>query len=170
MRVKNLRPGLSKHGLDLPLVHRPAAADDHPLRGGHGPPFGIAGDPLVAGSVNLDGVIEMEVEKTGNDTTLGTIHRLSERARYARPEFVQIADRIASYIVVALLAVATAVAVYWYIAAPGRAFVITLSVLVVTCPCALALATPAALASAASALRVSATSIAGTPGERRTGF
>ncbi len=109
-------------------------------------------DSLVAGSVNLDGVIRMRVERTGSDTTLGTISRMSERARYARPAFVQLADRIASYIVIAILIVAAGVAGFWYVAAPDRAFVITLSVLVVTCPCALALATPAAFAAAGTRL------------------
>ena len=94
----------------------------------------------------------MQVTQTGSDTTLGTISRLSERARYARPAFVTLADRIASYIVVALLVVASVVAAFWYVAEPARAFVITLSVLVVTCPCALALATPAAFAAAGSRL------------------
>jgi len=111
-----------------------------------------AGDTVVAGSVNLDGIVEMHVETTGTDTTLGTIGRLSERARYARPAFVQLADRIASYIVVAILALAAAVAVSWYLIDAERAFVVTLSVLVVTCPCALALATPAAFAAAGSRL------------------
>jgi Cu2+-exporting ATPase len=97
-------------------------------------------------------MIEMTVTRTGGDTTLGTISRMSERARYARPAFVTLADRIASYIVVALLVVAGAVALFWYFVAPERAFVITLSVLVVTCPCALALATPAAFAAAGSRL------------------
>ena len=110
------------------------------------------GDELAAGSVNLDGMIEMTVTRTGGDTTLGTISRMSEHARYARPSFVTLADRIASYIVVALLVVAAAVATFWYFADADRAFVITLSVLVVTCPCALALATPAAFAAAGSRL------------------
>jgi Cu2+-exporting ATPase len=77
---------------------------------------------------------------------------MSERARYARPAFVQIADRIASYIVIAILLIAVMVAASWYFVMPERAFVITLSVLVVTCPCALALATPAAFATAATRL------------------
>ncbi len=128
------------------------SVDEALLTGEATPQPKAAGDPLSAGSVNLDGMIEMQVTRTGSDTTLGTISRLSERARYARPAFVTLADRVASYIVVALLVIAAAVATTWYFVDPERAFVITLSVLVVTCPCALALATPAAFAAAGSRL------------------
>jgi Cu2+-exporting ATPase len=128
------------------------SVDEALLTGEARPQAKSTGDGVAAGSVNLDGLIEMRVTRTGSDTTLGTISRLSERARYARPAFVTLADRIASYIVVALLMVATLVAVFWYFVAPERAFVITLSVLVVTCPCALALATPAAFAAAGTRL------------------
>ena len=128
------------------------SVDEALLTGEARPQLKSAGDLIAAGSVNLDGLIEMQVTRTGSDTTLGTISRLSERARYTRPAFVTIADRVASYIVIALLGVATVVAAYWYLVAPERAFVITLSVLVVTCPCALALATPAAFAAAGSRL------------------
>lgn len=128
------------------------SVDEALLTGEARPRARVTGDTIAAGSVNLDGLIEMRVTRTGSDTTLGTISRMSERARYTRPAFVMLADRIASYIVVALLVVAAGVAVYWYFVAPERAFVITLSVLVVTCPCALALATPAAFAAAGSRL------------------
>jgi Cu2+-exporting ATPase len=128
------------------------SVDEALLTGEARPQLRVPGDSLVAGSINLDGIIEMRVEKTGPDTTLGTINRLSERARFARPEFVQLADRIASYIVVAILGIATIVATWWYFHAPDQAFVVTLSVLVVTCPCALALATPAAFAAAGTRL------------------
>lgn len=128
------------------------SVDEALLTGEARPQHKTSGDALSAGSVNLDGMIEMVVTKTGSDTTLGTISRMSERARYARPAFVTVADKIASYIVVALLVVAAAVATAWYFIDPDRMFVITLSVLVVTCPCALALATPAAFAAAGSRL------------------
>ncbi|MEM8814777.1 MAG: heavy metal translocating P-type ATPase [Pseudomonadota bacterium] len=134
------------------LVEGTTSVDEALLTGESRPLRKTAGDSLLAGSVNLDRQILLEVGSTGVDTTLGTISRLSERARYTRPAFVRVADRVASYIVVAILVVATLVAVGWGIAAPERAFEITLSVLVVTCPCALALATPAAFAAAGSRL------------------
>ena len=134
------------------IVSGVTSVDEALLTGEADPQHRSTGDSLAAGSVNLDGLIEMRVVSTGNDTTLGAISRMSERARFTRPAFVNLADRIASYIVLALLVIATAVALFWYFVAPEKAFVITLSVLVVTCPCALALATPAAFATAGSRL------------------
>ena len=137
---------------DGSIIDGRTSVDESMLTGESRPQPKTVGDPVMAGSVNIDGIVKMRVDVTGTDTTLGTIGRLSERARYARPAFVQLADRVASYIVVAILVVATAVATGWYLADPGRAFVITLSVLVVTCPCALALATPTAFAAAGGRL------------------
>ncbi len=146
-----VRPGESIPA-DGVLVDGNTSVDEALLTGEATPKAKAPGDELVAGSINLDGVMRMRVETTGADTTLGTISRLSERARYARPAYVQLADRVASYIVIAILVVAAVVGTYWAFAAPDRAFVITLSVLVVTCPCALALATPAAFAAAGTRL------------------
>ena len=87
------------------------SVDEALLTGEPRPQAKAVGDELSAGSVNLDGMIEMTVTQTGSDTTLGTISRLSERARYARPAYVQLADRVASYIVVAILVVAGAILV-----------------------------------------------------------
>ncbi len=157
--VSQLREGdrlLIRAGEHIPadgvLAAGVTSVDESLLTGEARPQSKTAGDELSAGSVNVDGKIEMTVTTTGSDTTLGTISRLSERARYARPAFVTLADKVASYIVVALLVVAAGVATFWYFVDTDRAFVITLSVLVVTCPCALALATPAAFAAAGSRL------------------
>jgi len=146
-----IRPGESIPA-DGVVVDGETSVDEALLTGEAQPVAKAIGGELAAGSVNIDGVVEMRVSATGNDTTLGTISRMSERARYARPAFVQLADRIASYIVIAILFVAVLVAAAWAVHAPERAFVITLSVLVVTCPCALALATPAAFAAAGTRL------------------
>ena len=134
------------------LIEGRTNVDEALLSGESHPQAKIPGDRLLAGSINLHRQVLLSVSSTGVDTTLGTIGRLSERARYARPQFVRVADRVASYIVVAILAIAAITALGWGYLAPERAFEITLSVLVVTCPCALALATPAAFAAAGSRL------------------
>ena len=134
------------------IVAGRTSVDESLLTGESAPQSRDAGSHVAAGSVNLRDPVDIRVTRTGNDTALGAIGRLSQAARYLRPSFVTTADRIASYLVIALLVVAAAVAGYWYINDPERAFVITLSVLVVTCPCALALATPAAFAAAGTRL------------------
>ena len=147
---------LVKPGESIPadgqITDGSTSVDEALLTGEATPKSRSIGEEVVAGSMNLDGVIRVRVERTGNDTTLGTISRLSERARYARPSYVKVADRVASYIVVAILIIAAVVGTYWLLVDPDQAFVITLSVLVVTCPCALALATPAAFAAAGTRL------------------
>lgn len=149
--VVHIRAGESVPA-DGTVVAGSTSVDEALLSGEASPQAKSCGDDLAAGTINLDGMIRMRVLRTGSHTTLGAIGRLSERARFARPAFVRLADRIASYLVIGLLGVASLVALYWYLVSPERAFVITLSVLVVTCPCALALATPAAFAAASNRL------------------
>ena len=75
------------------LASGSTSVDEALLTGEARPQVKGVGDELSAGSVNLDNMIEMTVTTTGGDTTLGTISRLSERARYARPAFVTLADQ-----------------------------------------------------------------------------
>jgi P-type Cu2+ transporter len=110
------------------------------------------GSTVIAGSVNIDSPLHIQVEKVGIDTVLSHILRLLERAQSEKPYITQVADRIASVFVLGVLVLATAVAAYWWRVAPELWLEITLSVLVVTCPCALSLATPAALTAATGAL------------------
>ncbi len=107
---------------------------------------------LVGGTVNIESPLIMRIEKVGQDTVLSAITRLLDRAQTEKPSVQRLADKVAGWFVAALLLLATAVAVYWYQVDPAHAFPITLSVLVVTCPCALSLATPVALTAATGAL------------------
>jgi len=126
--------------------------DESLLNGESAPRVCRPGDSLIAGSLNLNGVIEVLVARVGQDTTLAAISRLLDRAHATRPAAVAVADRIAAWFVGGILLVAVAVGVYWWHFDPQRAFPTVLAVLVVTCPCALSLATPAALAAATTQL------------------
>jgi Cu2+-exporting ATPase len=110
------------------------------------------GDALVGGSVNVESPLVLIVEKVGEETLVSAIVRLLDRAQTEKPRIAQLADHVAGWFVGVLLIVATLVAVYWAVQAPEHAFAITLSVLVVTCPCALSLATPTAVTAASGAL------------------
>ncbi|MBS1144671.1 MAG: heavy metal translocating P-type ATPase [Proteobacteria bacterium] len=110
------------------------------------------GDAVTGGSINAESPLVVQVEEVGEGTRLSAIIQLMERAAAEKPKIVELADRIASYFVAALLAVAILVAVGWYFVDPSKALWITVSVLVVTCPCALSLATPIALTVSAGAL------------------
>ena len=110
------------------------------------------GDMVIGGTINLEAPLVVELTLVGKDTRLSTIVRLLERAKQEKPGITQLANRVSSYFVFAVLIIAAVVAAYWSIILPANAFWITLSVLVVTCPCALSLATPAALTAATGSL------------------
>jgi Cu2+-exporting ATPase len=103
------------------------------------------GSRVMGGSISVAAPFIVRVERVGADTVLAAIGRLVERAMTERHRLVELADRYAHWFVLGVLLVATAVAVAWALLAPERALWIAVSVLVVTCPCALSLATPVAL-------------------------
>lgn len=112
-----------------------------------------AGDTIYAGTVNTEAALEARVLGSYRDSRLAALQRSVEEAQGEKPRLARLADRIASWFVAAILLVTGATALAWSQAAPEQALWVSLSVLVISCPCALALATPAALTSAASALR-----------------
>ncbi len=129
-----------------------SSVDEALLTGESLPQARRAGEELVGGTVNIESPLIMRVDKVGADTVLSAIVRLLDRAQTEKPVIAQLADRVAAWFVAALLVLAVAVAWYWWQVDPSRAFAIVLSVLVVTCPCALSLATPVALTAATGAL------------------
>ena len=103
------------------------------------------GDRLIGGSANLADPMVMEVERIGADTVLSSIVRLMQQAATERPAIAANAERITGWFVAATLAIAAAAAAAWWFVEPAQALWVAVSILVVTCPCALSLATPVAL-------------------------
>jgi Cu2+-exporting ATPase len=111
------------------------------------------GEALIGGSVNVDSPLVMCIEKVGVDTVLSAIVRLLDRAQGEKPQLALLADRIAGGFIAVLLVVAAVVfSAWWSLSDFDTALRITLSVLVVTCPCALSLATPTAIVAATGTL------------------
>jgi Cu2+-exporting ATPase len=113
-----------------------------------------AGRQVYAGSINLDGALTIRVNAAGEDTFLDDIDRLLEKAVHARSRYVKLSDRIAGYYAPVVHAAAALTFIGWMLAGQSghMAVVTAITVLIITCPCALALAIPAVQVVAASAL------------------
>ena len=112
------------------------------------------GAAVYAGAVNLSGAIEVEVATAGAGTLLGEIERLLENATSAKSRYVRLADRASRYYAPVVHVAALISALGWLAAGASAhdALVVAISVLIVTCPCAVALAVPATQVVAAGAL------------------
>ncbi len=130
-----------------------SAVREDTFNGEHLPRPVVDGDIIYAGTINLEHALEAQVLGSYRDSRLAALQRSVETAQTEKPRLAKLADRLASWFVLGILLVTAVTAWIWSQIAPEQALWITLSVLVISCPCALALATPAALTSAASALR-----------------
>ena len=114
-----------------------------------------AGDPVYAGTLNRGPGFEMRTTATFDRSRIAGIAELADKAQSEKPRTAQIADRIAQYFVPGVLVLAALTWLVWHFVDPTRAFVAALTVLVVSCPCALSLATPATFTAAMTRLRQS---------------
>ncbi|TDX28109.1 Cu2+-exporting ATPase [Modicisalibacter xianhensis] len=139
-----VRPG---HGVpaDGVIVAGHSSLDESMLTGEPLPVTREVGDSVTGGSLNVESVLEIEVTRAGRDARAAGILELTDRAFASRPRIAEQASRMAHHFVLRLLIVTLGVIVAWSFIDPTRVLWVTLSVLVVTCPCALALATPTAL-------------------------
>jgi Cu2+-exporting ATPase len=135
------------------IISGHSSVDESIITGEFVPVSKSTGSQVISGSLNVESPIDMEVTATGQDTQLSTIMNLLDRAATEKPKIAQMADLIAQYFVAAVLIMSVVVFTTWYFIDSDKAFWITLSVLVATCPCALSLATPTALTTATGALR-----------------
>jgi len=147
---------LIKAGETIPadgiLVKGSTSVDESMMTGEHQPVRKYIDHNVYAGTVNHDGIIEIKINKLGQNTLLNQIIRLQHNALTKRPRLVEITDKVAQWFVAVLLVFASITAIGWYQVDPDVAFWITISVLVATCPCALSLAIPTALTCAVATL------------------
>jgi Cu2+-exporting ATPase len=110
------------------------------------------GDYIVGGAQNDSQPFEMLVTALPEDSQIGLIDRLMNRAMSEKPKLAQQADKLARWFVARILVLSVLVFIGWYIVDPSQAIWATVAVLVATCPCALSLATPIALTVATNRL------------------
>ena len=110
------------------------------------------GDAVVGGSINLAAPVVVQLQRIGEGTRYQQIVELLQHALTQRPGVMRTVDRLAGPFLWGVLLLAALAAAVWSVIDPSRAVWVAVSVLIVTCPCALSLATPAALLSAAGGL------------------
>jgi len=113
------------------------------------PIYKTIGDEVIAGTLNTTGVIEVEVLKQANDTTLSKIISLLSTAQSKKLPISRFADKVANIFVPAVIVFSILTFIVWYfvVGDPLGAILASISVLIISCPCALGLATPIAIVS-----------------------
>lgn len=134
------------------LIEGTTEAGEALLTGESSPVHKAIGASVVAGSMNLGAPVTMLVQQAGDRTRYAAIVDLMREAATLRPASARWADRWAAPFLWTVLILAAGAAAAWSMIDPPRAVWVAVSVLIVTCPCALSLATPAALLSASGAL------------------
>jgi len=137
---------------DGELIDGSTQIDEALLSGESRPVERRVGESVVGGTVNVGVPVLVRLSCVGEGTRYRQIVDLVQRALAERPQMLRTADRWAGPFLWGVLVMAALAAAAWSVIDPSRALWVAVSVLIVTCPCALSLAAPAALLSAAGAL------------------
>ena len=141
-----VKPGM-KIAADGIVVQGQGSVNEAMLTGESLPVDKEPGSEVIGGSVSQDGLLQVQVSRVGEDSTLSRIIRFVEDAQGKKAPIAKIADKVAGVFVPTVMAIAALAAVIWAIAGQDFSFVLRIftSVLVIACPCALGLATPTAI-------------------------
>lgn len=139
--------------VDGVIVNGATTVDESSLTGEYLPVSKQTGDEVTASTINVDQPIRIRVTAIGAQTRSAAIERLTERALAEKPAVALLADKVAHYFVMAVICTAALTYFGWSYLGSEDAYWIMVSVLVVTCPCALSLATPVALTAATNRIR-----------------
>ena len=149
--VIQVRPG-EAFAADGQIVLGATQVDEALLTGESRPLPRAQGEAVLAGSLNVTATVEVQVNSLGKQTRFGQMVALMESAAVSKPSMALLADRVAKPFLWGVLLLAAVAAVWGWQISPSHALMVAVSVLIVTCPCALSLATPAAMLSSAGAL------------------
>lgn len=142
-----VKPG-EKIPVDGKIVAGESFVDESMITGEPIPVLKKSGETVVGATLNQNSVLTITAEKVGKDTVLAQIVRLVEEAQGSRPQIQAIADRVVTYFIPVVLAIAIGAFLVWYaVFGSTLLFALTalISILVIACPCALGLATPTAV-------------------------
>ena len=141
-----VRPG-EQIPVDGIILKGITAVNESALTGESIPADKAEGDPVSAATINQQGYIECCATRVGEDTTLAQIIRTVSDAAATKAPLARIADKVSGIFVPAVMALAFLTMIGWFIAGKPFSFAIArgISVLVISCPCALGLATPVAI-------------------------
>ena len=133
--------------VDGVVIKGRAAVDQSALTGESVPVEKKIGDTVAAATINTEGYLELRAEKVGEDTTLSQIIHMVEEAGGSKAPIARLADKIAGIFVPVVMSIAAVTFVVWMMLNGDLEFALTcaISVLVISCPCALGLATPVAI-------------------------
>lgn len=129
------------------LLEGTASVDESAITGESIPVDKQSGDKLIGATVNKSGYFKMQATKVGDETALAQIIRLVDEATSSKAPIAKLADKVAGVFVPIVIGIAILAAVIWLLCGATFEFALTIavSVLVVSCPCALGLATPTAI-------------------------
>ena len=133
--------------VDGTVLEGRAAVDQSALTGESIPVEKMPGDTVAAATINTEGYLEFRADKVGEDTTLAQVIRMVEEAGGSKAPIARLADKIAGIFVPVVMGIALAAFLIWLLLGQDLEFALTtaISVLVISCPCALGLATPVAI-------------------------
>ena len=133
--------------VDGTVLEGRASVDQSALTGESVPVEKVPGNTVAAATINTEGYLEFRADKVGEDTTLAQVIRMVEEAGGSKAPIARLADKIAGIFVPVVMTIAAITFAVWMLAGQSLEFSLNcaISVLVISCPCALGLATPVAI-------------------------
>ncbi len=133
--------------VDGTVLEGRGSVDQSALTGESIPVEKLPGDSVAAATINTEGYLKIRADKVGQDTTLAQVIRLVEEAGGTKAPIARLADKIAGVFVPVVMSISAVTFAAWMVLGYGMEFSLNcaISVLVISCPCALGLATPVAI-------------------------